>query len=731
MTLARPYCLHFGLFLFTFVGMALFSPSAPAQNTLTEEGLFVTVPSPMTSEGVARIKNRVNAARDNTAKPVKKIIFDFNANGREASAVDFGPSYELASYIQSLNGAVTVGYASGAVTGHAVLPLFACQEIVVGKNAKIGEILPPGSDAPRPTVLTAYDEILDRGREPYKAVVRKMMDRSVSLGKGTKKGADVFVDLRDKPALEKAGVLIPDPTPLPFGQPGSPGVLDAAALKALGLVGVLAENRQEVADLYQLSANSLREDASDGRPISAFKYTIRGQVDGGVQHLVTRIVKDVARQKGTHLFLILECSGGDLGAAQDLAEYLMQQRTGTDPVQVIAVIPDRAPDTAAIIALGCSDIVMSKRKDAKDAEPTEAEIGDFESAIGKGPQERINLLKKSLKDLATKQGYPELLVEGMVERNGSLVRVRAVNDRNKRKLMTGEQLEGEQAQWATEGVIRPKGQLLKLNATKASELGLARFTIDNRDPAEAFALYGIDPLKVKEATPTFIDRFADFLRMPGVTVLLVVIGFAGLILELKMPGVTFPGVIAALSFILVFWAHSQFTGQNAVLGGLVFLLGLVLILLEVFVIPGFGFTGILGVLFMLGGVGLATFDKIPQTGEEWTAFGGRLGQYVGAMLAGMILAFIVARFLPHIPYVNKLVLPPPTDSPDTPDLPGTAEAAGLLGAIGSSATPLRPAGMAQFGDKYVDVVSDGGFVQSGARVQVIEVEGTRIVVKEV
>ncbi len=64
-------------------------------------------------------------------------------------------------------------------------------------------------------------------------------------------------------------------------------------------------------------------------------------------------------------------------------------------------------------------------------------------------------------------------------------------------------------------------------------------------------------------------------------------------------------------------------------------------------------------------------------------------------------------------------------------LPGASEAAELLGAIGTSSTTLRPAGVVKFGDKFVDVVSDGGFVPAGTRVQVILVEGTRIVVKEV
>ena len=103
------------------------------------------------------------------------------------------------------------------------------------------------------------------------------------------------------------------------------------------------------------------------------------------------------------------------------------------------------------------------------------------------------------------------------------------------------------------------------------------------------------------------------------------------------------------------------------------------------------------------------------------------------MMGAMGLAFPIAKFLPKVPYANRLILTAPTERTETAVelLPGAGEAAELLGAIGTTNTPLRPAGVVKFGDKFVDVVSDGGFIPAGTRVQVIQVEGTRIVVKEV
>jgi membrane-bound ClpP family serine protease len=111
----------------------------------------------------------------------------------------------------------------------------------------------------------------------------------------------------------------------------------------------------------------------------------------------------------------------------------------------------------------------------------------------------------------------------------------------------------------------------------------------------------------------------------------------------------------------------------------------------------------------------------------------RVSQYLFAMMGALALAFFIAKYLPKVPYANRMILKAPSNNSETAAdvLPGAGEAAELLGAIGTTNTALRPAGVVKFGDKFVDVVSDGGFIPAGTRVQVIQVEGTRIVVKEV
>ena len=741
-----PVVLRSRVWVLAVLAAAAGPSPAGAENAAARPGLFVTVPNPLNSDAVKRIKNRIEPARNAGEKRPSVVVFDFNPNDKDAATPDFGACYDLAEYIAGLHDLQTEAWVHRKVSGHTVLPVMACKGLVVGPQAVIGEVRtladPPLKDLP----VAGYTSILKGTRPAHLAVVRKMFDPDVQLRKGRKGGADWYVDDRVRAEAEKLGVVVSDTSPPKDLPDNSIAVLKQAQLLStkngvpgLGLAQREADTRQEVVEALDLAQATLREDPLNGRAPAAFRYVLRGPIDQGVREGVRRVVEKVVREKGNVLFLQLECAGGDWQAARDLADDLRKFSTaeGDEAILIVAVVPDKAPDTAAAVALGCTEIVMSKRKDAPPSGgdvPAEAEFGDFEGFLGKkGQQKNVDGWVGSLRQLAEEQGYSPLLVEGMLRKDLEIVRVRARTDRTKKRLMTAEEFAADKANWETDSVVKVKGQYLKLPAARAEELGIARHTTETRDPAEVYAKYGVDPTKVKDATPAWLDKFANFLKIPGVTVLLVVIGFTGLILELKVPGTIVPGIVAAMCFILVFWAHTQFSGQMAALAGLLFVFGLVLVLMEVFVLPGFGVAGITGVLLILSSLALVTLDKIPQTGGDWGEFGGKVATFLFAIIGATFGAFYLSRFLPQIPGANRLLLAPPGDAPgDLAEyaLPGATQAAGLLGAVGTTVTVLRPAGSVQFGDQFVDVVSDGGYIPAGARVQVVEVEGTRIVVKE-
>jgi membrane-bound serine protease (ClpP class) len=728
---SRPY----GLFA-AAVACLLASATVALAQDQADDAIFVTVQNPITSDAIKRIQNQINVRLNdnNPQRRVKTIVFDFNPGDKPASTPDFGPCADLAGFISSgpLQGRNTVAFVHAAVTGHTVLPVLACKEVVMSKAGVIGPIITEGVSKLENFQVLAYKEKFNRpDRWP---IVQKMFDPGVQLWKGQVKavGGWVYIDNRDEKARERlAGAQ-----PVQGVQDGQYAAYPTPLARAVELARAQAETRPEVAEVYGLPPSSIHEDPLQGRSPDAYQWTLKGDVDGAMRESVNRIIRDIRKKKGNVLILVLNCGGTDLDAARGLAEDLVKARAGDEAVQVIAFIPESAPDAAAVVALGCSEIVMTRPKPNADGEVKEADIGNFERYLKSAKPAAVDAQRRSLRELAEQQGYPGVLIDGMLDRGIEILRVRGLNNnQNKTRLMTRTEFDAEQKanpnSWKVEKVIKPKDVPFHPNATLASELGLARFTVPTTNVNDVCGIYGVSTAKSPD--PGWLDKFAEFLKIPAVTVILVMVGFIGLILELKVPGLTVPGIIAALCFILVFWSQSRFSGEMFVLALLLFILGLALVGIEIFVLPGFGACGIFGILCMLAGLGLVTLDKLPSNTGEWVNFGERMSYYLFAMIGAMVMAFLIAKFLPQVPYANRMMLAPPTEQAGAaePLLPGAGEALELLGAVGTATTSLRPAGVVRFGDKFVDVVSDGGFIPSGTRVQVIAVEGTRIVVKEV
>jgi membrane-bound ClpP family serine protease len=234
------------------------------------------------------------------------------------------------------------------------------------------------------------------------------------------------------------------------------------------------------------------------------------------------------------------------------------------------------------------------------------------------------------------------------------------------------------------------------------------------------------------APAKWLDRVAEFFRLPVVNIALITVGLIGLFFEFKLPGTTFPGSVAAICFVLFFWAYS-FVGQFTLLAILLFLLGLVLLGIEVFVVPGLGFAGVAGAGLMFLGLLLVTLAHWPKDQNDWTDLGATFGSIAIGLALAVGCTLTLTWSLPNVPLLNRMVLHPPVEadvgmSSVSLSHSGPVE---LLGAMGVAVTPLRPSGKAQFGEQFLDVIAEGDYVSPGGRVQVVEIEGSRIVVKEI
>ncbi|HLJ97074.1 MAG TPA: NfeD family protein [Gemmataceae bacterium] len=726
-----------------FAALLVSAGLARSQEVRPEGGLFITVQNPITSDVVNRVVAKSNRALS-TGK-VTKLIFDFNPAGHPASSEEYGACRDLAAHLLHLKQCQTVAFVHNEVTGHTVLPVLACQEIVMSREAKLGRALLEEKKMPlreQDDDRVVFYRTVVEGRYPP-AIVLKMLDRKIEVVEATWKGGVWYIDKARQAEEAAKGVVVTRPEPiLPRGDLG---FYTAADAQKFGLCRLQKESRTELAEAYQLSPSSLREDPLEGREPNAVRIKVDQRLTPEFVGTIDRMIRQAIARQANFIILQLEANGGDTKAVLPLAEKLRTLKDDKEefPVMTVAYIPQRAADAAVFLALGCTEIVMGK----------DAEIGDFDAEIyerrgGIGRVERnpedYRMTRESLIGLAREQGYSPVLAQGMLDKTLTIYRVQSQKGQAEWRLMSEAELREDEGpagahKWGNKTLIKAGGEkqgasFLRLRGEKARELGLAR-EIANDYP-DLLRLYGLP--RVRDAGFDFLYQLAQFLRLPLVSVFLIMIGIACLILELKMPGVGLPGVIAAVCFVLYFWAQSKLSGELTMLAILLFILGLVLIGLEIFLMPGFTVPGISGAVLIVVSLALATLERKPETTQEWLSFGRALGA-VGLSLAGAItLAFLAAWYLPSIPYANRLILKPPAEAREGFDGDEAAPVEGLhpalaalLGAIGVAATALRPAGIARFGDDFVDVVSEGSYIAAGTRVQVVEIEGNRVVVKEV
>jgi membrane-bound serine protease (ClpP class) len=664
----------------------------PARSSeLGSDGLFITVPNPITEPAVLQIENRIKEAVERQGRTIKVIVFDFNPHGKQSGTHNVFPCLQLKDIINRLNlgqfakcpNVLTVAYVQNDTTDHTVLPVVACREIVMSSKGRLGDILRSQTQPLAKEAKQAYEDVARLW--PIPDLLSKLMAR------------------------------------LPL--------IDVEEAQRLGLCKVKLETRPGVKDQYGLPALSLREDALEGRTPIVWRIEVHGAVNGGKLNSMERRIKTAIRKKANVIILHLDCDGGETVAVASTAEWLrtLTDDTGQLPVKTIAFVPPgKSLGAATFLAVGCSEIAMAP----------DAKLGGFDYLEGTDAQ-TLQVQQKMLIELAAEQGYHAAFFQAMLDMTPAVYQCRQKTRPGAYAVLTDADLKKkENADWVIDKLLVPgnRKDFFSLDASTAKHYGIARYS-DITSPEVLYERYGFKDVEVSR--DDWLDAVASFLREPLVNLLLIVVGVAGLILELKMPGFGVPGIIAAICFVLFFWAHAvagKSTWEFTLLAVLLFILGLILIGIEIFLLPGFGVTGISGIILVIISLVLVMLEQMPSTSQEWGNLGSALATVGIGLVAGLSTAIMVGRYLPHIPYANRLVLQPPDDQEDQAELERTQEglqASALLGAIGVAATTLRPAGKAQFGEQFLDVVAEGDYVNAGSRVQVIEIEGNRIVVKEI
>ncbi|MEE8451746.1 MAG: NfeD family protein, partial [Thermoguttaceae bacterium] len=287
--------------------------------------------------------------------------------------------------------------------------------------------------------------------------------------------------------------------------------------------------------------------------------------------------------------------------------------------------------------------------------------------------------------------------------------------------------------WQKGMAVTRADQPLLVDGNRAVQFGLANRTVEHFAQFKRHYDLQDDPALVE---PGWADFLIEALASPGVGALLLTIAFVAMYAELHAPGIGIGGFTAAVCFLLYFWSH-HLGGTAGWLEIILFVAGVSCLLLEVFVLPGFGIFGLGGGCLVLASVILATQTfVVPHNTYQYAQLQRSLLSIAGAGIGVVAATLLLRRWLPQTPIFNRLFLNPPAGDKARQisrretliDL-GGIDPEDFIGAEGTATTQLTPGGKARFGDMLVDVITDGDVVARGTRIEVVELQGNRVVVR--
>ncbi len=283
--------------------------------------------------------------------------------------------------------------------------------------------------------------------------------------------------------------------------------------------------------------------------------------------------------------------------------------------------------------------------------------------------------------------------------------------------------------------IDSEKKMLELSGEEAYKYHFSKKLVNNR--TELFDYLGVSESEVQELEPSKAENVIRWLNQPMIMGLFIMIGMIALYAEFHTPGFGLAGIIGIIAFGLYFLI-SFLTVQPNLLPVLLFLVGMVLLFLEIFVIPGFGIAGISGIILLIGGLmtvrmpaGFFSADK----SSEWRVehFTEPVIVVFGGIVAGFIGCIIAARFLPELSIFSKHVVTGP-DRLESASEGGISVSSVKVdispGDEGVVSAQLRPSGKIEIGDHTLAAVSNGDFIEKGSRIRVVKVKGNQIIVEK-
>lgn len=427
---------------------------------------------------------------------------------------------------------------------------------------------------------------------------------------------------------------------------------------------------------------------------------VREDVMKPLQYVIRRGVKEAMENKADLLILDMDTNGGRVDVTQEIIKILGQFEGMT-----ATFVNDKAFSAGAFIAFATQHIYMAEGSVIGAAAPIM--IGPSGPAeLPEGIEAKmVSGLKAQVRTVAERNGHNVDVVESMIDRNEELkIGEKVINEKGQILTLTNREAEEEYGD--------PPRKLVSAGTVKSIQ--------------EVMERLGFGGSAVVNVEPTGAERLATWLT--AISPLLLMIGVIGVYIEMKTPGFGLPGTVGVVAFALYF-TGSYVAGLAGLEWVAIFVVGLVLFILELFVFPGTIFLGLAGALMMVVAIVMAMVDLYPgpMQAPSMAQLQRPLLNLVIAIVGSAAAIAVLTQFLPRTPIFRKLVSE--TASGMVTVSAQELEQQSMIGVSGVATSPLRPGGKAQFGDRICDVMTQGQHVAKGAPVRVIGRSGAELIVE--
>jgi membrane-bound serine protease (ClpP class) len=484
------------------------------------------------------------------------------------------------------------------------------------------------------------------------------------------------------------------------------------------------------------------------------KGVIASESFGGMEGKFDVAFERIGREKPRLVIIEMDSPGGVVDTCDEISRKIL--KCGNEwKIPTVAIVLRKAVSGGAMVSTACQEIFMVKG----------SRIGDVQPMLMYGSQnmtdrdfEKIEAdVRGIMASHATANGFPVRLLEAMVSRDMQVYEVkfsdgtREFYSKDDYELLESNIEKGRETRKITSAkIVIPEGKLVSLSPEQAVEYGIAVKVLQSQ--AEYYADNNIDLTDVITADVP-VGSFELSSLLPKIDLgleqweiillgIFLLLGVTGAIVEASHPGFGLPGAISIIGFAS-FFAYLLMRGNANIYEIAIFIIGIVLIVLEVAVIPGFGVPGILGLLFMFTGLYLAfmpEFGTPYMEDNQWDLTVSFVLMNGGVLVGAIVLVYLFLTYGSKLPMVRKFYLTeqhrPGKEvwaevraDAEKEAAETDAKTSSLLGKTGVALTQLRPAGKVRLDTgETLDVVTDGMLIEAQTRIKVVDARMNRIVV---